>query len=380
MRNNDINLGNVPKVTTGGMGRVHQDIARTTLLVLFIGILISAVAWIMRPFFTSMIWAGTIVVTTWPVLLALQARLKNKRSLAVAIMTAAILLVVIIPVLLAIAVIINGVDDGYIWVKSLSTYTVPLPPAWLSGIPLIGPRLAGLWKQVAVASMEDVLTYLTPYAQQIISWFMAEAGSVGMVVIQFFLTVIITALLYAKGETVSAGIGRFARRLIGDDGEVVMRLTEKAIRGVALSVVVTAFLQATVGGIGLAVAGVAAAGLLTAVMFMLCLAQIGPTPVLVPALIWVYWKDGALWGTILLVFAVLAVTLDSFVRPVLIRKGADMPLVMIFAGVIGGLVAFGIIGLFIGPAVLAVAYTLVKAWISSGGEKEASVSGRLSDQ
>ena len=380
MRNNDINLGHVPKVTTGGMGRVHQDIARTTLLVLFIGILISAVAWIMRPFFTSMIWAGTIVVTTWPVLLALQARLKNKRSLAVAIMTAAILLVVIIPILLAIAVIINGVDDGYIWVKSLSTYTVSPPPAWLSGIPLIGPRLAGLWKQVAVASMEDVLTYLTPYAQQIISWFMAEAGSVGMVVIQFFLTVIITALLYAKGETVSAGIGRFARRLIGDDGEVVMRLTEKAIRGVALSVVVTAFLQATVGGIGLAVAGVAAAGLLTAVMFMLCLAQIGPTPVLVPALIWVYWKDGALWGTILLVFAVLAVTLDSFVRPVLIRKGADMPLVMIFAGVIGGLVAFGIIGLFIGPAVLAVAYTLVKAWISSGGEKEASVSGRLSDQ
>ena len=101
---------------------------------------------------------------------------------------------------------------------------------------------------------------------------------------------------------------------------------------------------------------------------------------LVPALIWVYWKDGALWGTVLLVFAVLAVTLDSFVRPVLIRKGADIPLVMIFAGVIGGLVAFGIIGLFIGPAVLAVAYTLVKAWISSGGEKEASVSGRPSDQ
>ena len=380
MRNNDINLGNVPKVTTGGMGQVHQDIARTTLLVLFIGILIGAVAWIMRPFFTSLIWAGTIVVTTWPVLLALQARLKNKRSLAVAIMTAAILLVVIIPILLAIAVIIQGVDDGYIWMKSLSTYTVSPPPAWLSGIPLIGPKLAGLWKKVAVASMEDVFTYLTPYAQQIISWFMAEAGSVGMVVIQFFLTVIITALLYAKGETASAGIGRFARRLIGDDGEVVMRLTEKAIRGVALSVVVTAVLQATVGGIGLAVAGVPAAGLLTAVMFMLCLAQIGPTPVLVPALIWVYWKDGALWGTVLLVFAVLAVTLDSFVRPVLIRKGADIPLVMIFAGVIGGLVAFGIIGLFIGPAVLAVAYTLVKAWISSGGEKEASVSGRLSDQ
>jgi len=92
--------------------------------------------------------------------------------------------------------------------------------------------------------------------------------------------------------------------------------------------------------------------------------------VLIPALIWVYWKDGALWGTILLVFTVLALTLDNFIRPVLIRKGADLPLVMIFAGVIGGLIAFGIIGLFIGPVVLAVAHTLLKAWVSGGAEEE----------
>jgi predicted PurR-regulated permease PerM len=105
-------------------------------------------------------------------------------------------------------------------------------------------------------------------------------------------------------------------------------------------------------------------------MFMLCLAQIGPALVLIPALIWVYWNDGVLWGTILLVFAVLAMTLDNFVRPVLIRKGVDLPLVMIFAGVIGGLVAFGIVGLFIGPVVLAVAHTLLKAWVSGDAEGE----------
>ena len=149
-----------------------------------------------------------------------------------------------------------------------------------------------------------------------------------------------------------------------------MHLAEKAIRGVALGVVVTALIQASVGGIGLVITGVPAAALLTGVMFMLCLAQIGPSVVLIPALIWVYWNDGALWGTTLLVFAILAVTLDNVVRPVLIRKGADMPLVMIFAGVIGGLLAFGIIGLFIGPVVLAVAHTLVKAWISGGDERE----------
>jgi predicted PurR-regulated permease PerM len=192
-----------------------------------------------------------------------------------------------------------------------------------------------------------------------------------MVVLQFFLTVIIAAILYAKGEATSTGILNFARRLAGQHGVAVVLLAGKAIRGVALGVVVTAIVQAAVGGIGLVVTGVPAVALLTAVMFMLCLAQIGPALVLVPALIWVYSKDGALWGSILLVFSILTVTLDNFIRPVLIKKGADLPLVMIFAGVIGGLIAFGIIGLFIGPVVLAVAHTLLKAWVSGDVEGEA---------
>jgi predicted PurR-regulated permease PerM len=368
-----VNPDNAPKVATDGAVKAPQDVTRTTLQVLSIGILISAVAWIISPFVTSIIWAGMIVVTTWPVLLALQARVKNKRWLAVAIMTAALLLVVVLPILLAIAAIINGADDAYTWVKSLSTFTVPPPPEWLGGIPLAGPRLAGLWRQFAQRGPEELFTYLAPYSRQTLSWFVAQAGSVGMVVVQFFLTVIIAAILFAKGDATSAGLNRFARRLAGRDGVAVLGLAGKAIRGVALGVVVTALIQAAVGGIGLVITGVAAAALLTAIMFMLCLAQIGPALVLIPALIWVYWNDGVLWGTILLVFAVLAMTLDNFVRPILIRKGADLPLVMIFAGVIGGLIAFGIIGLFIGPVVLAVAHTLLKAWVSGGAEEGAAV-------
>ena len=380
MGNNDVNPENTPKKAADIVNRPPQDVARTTLQVLFIGIIIGAVAWIVRPFVTSLIWAGTIVVTTWPVLIALQARLKNKRWLAVAIMTAAILLVVIVPILFAIAAIVKGADDGYMWVKSLSTYTIPPPPEWLGGIPLAGPKLADHWRQLAATGSEDVIAYLTPYARQILHWFVAEAGSVGMVVLQFFLTVIISVILYARGEELSARIVSFARRLAGEQGEVVVVLTEKAVRGVALGVVVTAIIQATVGGIGLAIVGVPAAALLTAVMFILCLAQIGPFLIMVPAVIWIYWIDGALWGSILLVFAILAMTLDQFVRPVLIRKGADLPLIIIFAGVIGGLLAFGIIGLFIGPVVLAVAQTLVKAWISGCAEGETLVNDRPNGQ
>jgi predicted PurR-regulated permease PerM len=134
---------------------------------------------------------------------------------------------------------------------------------------------------------------------------------------------------------------------------------------VVLGVVVTALIQAAAGGIGLFIAGVPAAGLLTAVMLLLCLAQLGPLPVLVPAIGWLYWSGHPILGTVLLIISVVVVASDNVIRPYLIKKGADLPLLLIFAGVIGGLVAFGIIGLFIGPVILAVTYTLVKTWVSS---------------
>ena len=350
--------------------RASHDVTRTTLQVLSIGVLISAVAWILRPFLTSIIWAAMIVVTTWPILLALQARMKNKRWLAVVTMTCGLLLVIIIPFLLAIIAIIEGRDDVYVWVKNLSAFTVPPPPEWLGNTPLVGVNLADRWRHFAAMDFKGLFANLAPYARQILSWFMNQAGSAGMMVLEFLLTVIISAILYANGEAAAAGIRSFVHRLAGHHGEAAILLAGKAVRGVALGVVVTAIIQATIGGVGLAVTGVPAAILLTAVMFMLCLAQIGPALVLIPALIWVYWNDGLLWGSVLLVFVVLAITLDNVIRPVLIRKGADLPLVLIFAGVIGGLIAFGIMGLFIGPVVLAVAHTLLKAWISGSADEK----------
>jgi predicted PurR-regulated permease PerM len=142
-----------------------------------------------------------------------------------------------------------------------------------------------------------------------------------------------------------------------------VNLAGKAVRGVALGIVVTALVQSFLGGIGLAVAGVPAPALLSAIMFILCVAQLGAGFVLIPAVIWLYWGGHNVWGTVLLVVTILVVSLDNFLRPMLIKKGADLPLVLIFTGVIGGLIAFGIIGIFIGPVVLAVTYRLLGAWV-----------------
>jgi predicted PurR-regulated permease PerM len=214
------------------------------------------------------------------------------------------------------------------------------------------------------AGPEELAARVSPYASAAALWFAGKVGSIGMLLLQFLLTVIIAAILYGRGEAVARGADRFARRLAGPRGEEAVHLAGQAIRGVALGVVVTAILQSTASGVGLAVVGVPFASILTAVIFMLCIAQVGPALVLIGAVIWVYATHGGVWGTGFLVWAIFCSTFDNFVRPLLIRQGADLPLLLIFAGVIGGLLAFGVIGLFIGPVVLAVAYTLLVDWVS----------------
>jgi predicted PurR-regulated permease PerM len=163
---------------------------------------------------------------------------------------------------------------------------------------------------------------------------------------------------------------RFGHRLGDERGEMAVRLAGQAIRGVALGVVVTAVMQSVLGGIGLAIVGVPFAAVLTALMFMLCLAQVGPAPVLIPAVGWMYYSGETLWATVLLAFTIVDMTMDSVLRPILIRRGADLPMLLILAGVIGGLIAFGLLGIFVGPTVLAIAYTLLNAWMAETDEAE----------
>lgn len=346
------------------------DVAHVTLKVLFIGIFITSTFWIMRPFLIPLTWAVIIVISTWPVLIKLQALLAGKRGLAITVMTIAILLIVIIPLTLAIFAIVNNADDLVARIKSFSA-TIPVtPPGWIEQIPLAGGKLAERWRGFAALSPEDRSSMLAPYVKTVLLWFIAQAGSIGMTLVQFLLTAIISAILYANGESVRSGILSFVRRLAGPRGESAAVLAGQAIRGVSMGVVLTAIIQTAVGGIGLVVAGVPAVAILTAVMFMLCLAQLGPALILIPAVIWMYMTQGGLLGTVLLLFTIPALVLDNIIRPILIKKGADLPLLLIFAGVIGGLIAFGIIGLFIGPVVLAITFTLLKAWVSSGNEED----------
>jgi predicted PurR-regulated permease PerM len=341
-----------------------RDLARITLAVLVLGLLIVACLWILQPFLAAMVWAAMIVVATWPMMLGVQARLGGQRWAAVTVMTFAMLLVLVMPLVLAVATIVDHADEMVAWSKAVAAAGIPSPPGWVEQVPFAGEKIAREWQQLAATPSEDLVARATPYVRQAVQWFGRQAGSFGLMLLQFLLIVIITAVLYSMGETAARGVRRFARRLAEERGENSVVLAGQAIRAVALGVVVTALVQSTLAGIGLAVAGIPYAAVLTAIIFMLCIAQLGPTLVLAPAVGWLYWTGEPVWGTVLLVWTVLVGSMDNVLRPILIKRGADLPLLLIFVGVIGGLISMGIIGLFVGPVVLAVTYRLLESWIA----------------
>jgi predicted PurR-regulated permease PerM len=346
------------------MSESRGDLARIVLSVLFIGGLIGGSIWVLKPFLGALIWAAMIVIATWPILLKLQSLLGGRRGAAVAVMTVVLLAALVVPLVLVTGALLERVGDVPALATKLAGAHVPPPPQWLGDIPFVGDRALATWERVAALRVDELFEKAAPYVREVAAWFGRQAGSIGLVLVQFVLTVVLCAVLYAGGESWAAWVRRFARQLAGIRGDRVTVLAGQAVRGVALGVVVTAILQSLLGGIGLAIAGVPFVSVLTAVMFVLCIAQIGPILVLLAATAWVYSQAGAGWGTFLLVWSLVVGLMDNFVRPVLIKKGADLPFLLIFAGVVGGLIAFGVVGIFVGPVVLAVAFTLLDDWVA----------------
>jgi len=349
---------------------IRRDLARNTLAILCILGLIGLSLWVLRPFLAATVWATMIVVSTWPLFKSLELRLGNRRLLAIILMSLGMLLLLILPLWLAVDTISGHSAQLTAAGKALAENGLPLPPDWVAGLPLVGEKLAATWTRLAAAGTAGVMAEIMPYAADTGKWVLAQVGGLGGMLIQFLLVVTIAAIFYAGGESAARMVLRFGRRLAGERGEHSIILAGQAIRGVALGVGGTAIVQTVLGGLGLAVVGVPFASLLSALMLMFCIAQIGPMLVLLPAVGWMYWTGDTGWATALLVWSLIVGTLDNFLRPMLIKRGADLPLLLIFAGVIGGMLSFGLIGIFVGPVALAVTYTLLLAWIEDALGKD----------
>ncbi|MFZ9677938.1 MAG: AI-2E family transporter YdiK [Quisquiliibacterium sp.] len=351
---------------------MQREVTRTLLAVLSIGALIIAAFWVLRPFLSSIIWASTLVIATWPVMIGVQRRFKGRRTPAIAVMMMLMLLLFVLPFWLAIGTVAENITKIGEWGALLQGWKVPPPPAFLEHVPMVGDKLLEVWTDAASGGWGPMAAKLQPYLVQVVRWLASEVGTVGVLLVQFLLTVLVAGVLYANGEQAALILRRFGRRLAGERGEHSVTIAGQAIRGVALGVVVTALVQSLLAGLGLGAASVPFASGLTIAALLLCIAQIGPLPVLIPAVAWIYLTGDNVVATLLLVWTVVVASLDNVLRPYLIRKGADLPLLLIFAGVIGGLLSFGLLGIFVGPVVLAVNYKLLDAWIREDVERTSS--------
>lgn len=344
------------------------DLSRVLVAILFISLLGLACLQIVHPFILSFAWAGMVSIACWPLMLKIQKKLWGKRFLAVIAMTILLILVFVTPLGLLINSILDNSPKIIGWASDPNHLTFP-KLNWLSQLPIVGSSLTNVWDNMIADGGKTLLAKIQPYAVKTASWFLSQIINVGYFLLHSSLMVFFSALLFYHGESVSKTINNFAKRVSPTKGHYITQLATQAIRAVALGIVLTALCQALLGGISMGVSGIQFTTFLTILIFISCLAQLGPLPILVPCILWLFfWQENTLWGVFLIVMSCIIATMDTIMRPALIRKGADLPFLLILCGVIGGMLSFGMIGLFIGPVVLAVGYQLIGAWINPSDE------------
>ncbi|MBK4764943.1 MAG: AI-2E family transporter YdiK [Pantoea sp. Brub] len=338
----------------------NMDITQIFFTLLFIILLMISCLWIIEPFILSFSWASMIVIATWPIMIKSQKILWGNRFLAVLLMITLLLLLFIIPITLIVNILVDNITLIMNWTK----HNHKLPElTWLNNIPIFGKRLFYSYNKILSDNTSGIMLNLTPYINRITSFFLSQITHLSSFLINVVIMLLFSTVLYFHGEKVSKNIIYFSSRIAGNRGKAVISLAVQSIRGVALGVVVTSLIQGILAGIGLSFSGIPYAIILTILMIFFCLIQLSSLLVLIPAIIYLYCINNNTLGTILLVWSIVVVILDNVLRLMLIRIRANLPLILILPGVIGGLIAFGMIGLFIGPIVLAISYRLILAWM-----------------
>lgn len=340
------------------------DLLKLILNLFIIITLIALTYLIARPFLFGLFWAVMVVIATWPFMQWIQKRFLINRFCAVVIMTLLLALIFVIPVGLIVYSITKNSSFLIEWTKNISHQPIPTLN-WLHSVPLVGSELYDRWQNAITSSNSRTLLHeVQPYFGTIISWVITQLANFSVLIFHCAVMVVFSALLFYKGERWSDYTLKFADRIAPQNGSYAVHLAGQAIRAVALGIVVTALAQAVIGGLSLEFTGIRYAGLLTLFLFICCVAQIGPLFVMVPAVIWQFYHMHILAGIILTVVSIALVTVDSVIRAALIKRGANLPFLLILCGVLGGILAFGIIGIFVGPVVLALSYKLINGWIA----------------
>jgi len=349
-----------------GAGQFERDRLTVTFVELAIrlGVLALLLYWsfiLIRPFISIAIWSVVLAVALYPVFDWIELRLGKRRRLAAVLVTVATLLIVIGPATwLALSLI-----DSLQTISShldLSTLTLPSPPERLKAWPLIGAPIYEFW-QLASTNLSAAFVKIAPQLRPVGGIMLSVAADAGTGMLKFLLSIIVAGFLFSPGPSLAHAVEMFSHRLASTRGAAFVRQAGATIRAVSRGVIGISVLQAMLAGFGLAIAGVPGASLITTLVLILCIIQIGPSVILIPVVIWSWMAMEATQALLFTAYMVPVTLLDNVLRPLVMGRGLQSPMLVILIGVIGGTLAYGITGLFLGPIVLAVIWELLVAWI-----------------
>lgn len=326
---------------------------------------------IIQPFVTLIVWGGVMAVAVYPLFLRLSAALGGRHKVALAFIVLLGLSVVLAPVVMISDSLVSSARDLGHDVEQ-GTLAVAPPPAAVAEWPIVGKPVHDVWQQASL-NLELFVREYQPQMKEATSRLLSALASAGGSVMQFVLSLLVSAMMLANAPSCIEGIRRFGDRLMGSGrGAELATLSAGTVRSVATGVLGVAFIQAVLAALGLIVVGVPAAGVWALLVLLLAIAQMPPIIVLLPVALWVFGSaDSQLvaWG--FLVWAVLVSVSDMVLKPMMLGRGVDVPMPVILLGAIGGMVYSGIIGLFLGAVILALSYRLFTAWLELDGSSAA---------
>jgi predicted PurR-regulated permease PerM len=341
-------------------GKQFTRIATVVLLVL-------GCLYVLKPFLPAILFAAAVVISTWPLYQRLLNRMNGRRTLAALTMTLTLTLLVIIPLAMVAYNLADDVAVAYQKVTGALERGVLLPPEWVPRIPLVGKSLDTYLRQL-VASRESMMEAVQRLIEPARHYFLAAGILLGTGVAQVSLAAFVSFFIYRDGAGLLRVIHVMMRRVMGEGADGISDTVSQTVRGVMYGLLGTALAQALVAAIGFAIAGLPAVPLLSVLVFVSSLVPVGPPLVWGPAAIWLFMQGETGWGVFMLVWGLLAISgVDNVVRPILISRGSSLPFLLTLLGVLGGVLAFGFVGMFIGPTLLAVGYSLIGKWTGTPG-------------
>lgn len=343
-----------------------QDAAVTQAIEIAIrlGVIFIIVAWclqILTPFISLIMWGAIIAVAIYKPFQKLTEKMAGKTKLAATLITVVGLAIILVPVILlsgsmmeSATILGNQFSEG--------TLKIPSPDDDVRSWPLVGETVYGFWNEASI----NLSAVIEKYSEQISTFgvkLLGLAAGAGIGILQFVFSMLIAGAFLSSAGKASEAMQRLANRLAGDSGKQMLTLSTATIRSVAVGVLGIAVIQALMAGVGMMLAGVPAAGLIAFIVLIFAIAQLPPILVLAPVIFYVFSASSTVVAVIFMIWSIVVSLSDMVLKPLLLGRGVEAPMLVILLGAIGGMIVSGIVGLFTGAVILALGYKLFQAWL-----------------